>query len=430
MDPETHHRKRHRAQVAPIAAAAASSSPTSGDRAEEKNHEPDDGDLLLVFSEPVGWLVRAAAAPVELIVSALLSLAAPIVALREDSKTAPVRAARSGAALLRRLAAGLLGAAGAAVVLVFLSVAAVLLGVGLVRLWVGEPVSMRRPLHFDYTEPHPSGVAALGGTRRWRPVPAGHTARVSLVLIMPESDYNRGIGVFQVTAEAIAPNRDAITTFSQPCMLRFRSPPIRLMQACLMGIPLLMGMRTESQKITIEILRYKETSQTTEAIRVRLKPRAGTTDLPQVYAAEIFVNSQLPWGKEFVYNWKWTFYVWTSLYVYIVLLILWFCWFKPFSLVRHESFVVDRPSEGGEDMAATYKKDGEISDEMSKIIKRWRERRSKRKAPLSEMHLPELIEGSASSNLGEAREVIQDCSHFDEASKSSECVGGYVRKSK
>ena len=191
-----------------------------------------------------------------------------------------------------------------------------------------------------------------------------------------------------------------------------------------------MGICTESQKITIEILRYKETSQRTEAIRVRLKPRAGTTDLPQVYAAEIFMNSQLPWGKELVYNWKWTFYVWTSLYMYIILLILWYGWFKPFSLIRHESFVVDQPSEGGEDMADTYKKDDEISDEMSKIIKRWRERRSKRKAPLPEMHLPDLIEGSASSNVRETTEVIEDCSDFEEASESSECGGGYACKSK
>nr|XP_010909213.1 seipin-1-like [Elaeis guineensis] len=233
-----------------------------------------------------------------------------------------------------------------------------------------------------------------------------------------------------VTAEAIAPNRDTITTFSQPCMLRFKSLPVRLMRTCLMGIPLLMGICTESQKITIEILRYKETSQRTEAIRVRLKPRAGTTDLPQVYAAEIFMNSQLPWGKELVYNWKWTFYVWTSLYMYIILLILWCGWFKPFSLIRHESFVVDQPSEGGEDMADTYKKDDEISDEMSKIIKRWRERRSKRKAPLPEMHLPDLIEGSASSNVRETTEVIEDCSDFEEASESSECGGGYACKSK
>ncbi|XP_038988024.1 seipin-1-like, partial [Phoenix dactylifera] len=208
------------------------------------------------------------------------------------------------------------------VVFVAVTFAAVLLGVGLVRLWVGEPVSVRRPLHFNYTEAHPSTVAALGGAkRRGRPVPAGHTARVSLVLIMPKSDYNRRIGVFQVTAEAIAPNGDTITTSSQPCMLRFRSLPVRLMRTCLMGIPLLMGICTESQKVTMEVLRYKETGRRTEAIRVRLKPRAGTTDLPQLYAAEIFMTSQLPWGKELVYNWKWSFYVWTSLYMYIMLLI-------------------------------------------------------------------------------------------------------------
>lgn len=72
---------------------------------------------------------------------------------------------------------------------------------------------VRERLHFDYTQPHPKAVFVFGGSLQGLAaasgagyfnkhiimgVPVGHTFTVSLELLMPESDFNRAIGVFQV----------------------------------------------------------------------------------------------------------------------------------------------------------------------------------------------------------------------------------------
>ncbi|KAF3951202.1 hypothetical protein CMV_023121 [Castanea mollissima] len=74
--------------------------------------------------------------------------------------------------LLKMLSLDSLGAAYVCVVLMVVLVLAVVLGVGLLQL----------------------------NNRRKKPmgVPIGHTFNVTLVLLMPESDFNRDIGVFQV----------------------------------------------------------------------------------------------------------------------------------------------------------------------------------------------------------------------------------------
>ncbi|RVX07428.1 Seipin-1 [Vitis vinifera] len=93
-------------------------------------------------------------------------------------------------------------------------------------------------------------------------------------------------------------NGDVIAKSSHPCMLRFRSLPVQLTRTFLMGVPLLLGISSETQELTIEILKHKEGYSRTKAIRVTLIPRAGTLSLPQIYEAELLMNSQLPWKKK------------------------------------------------------------------------------------------------------------------------------------
>lgn len=200
-------------------------------------------------------------------------------------------------------------------------------------------------------------------------------------------------------------------------MLRFRSLPVRLIRAFLMGMPLLLGICSESQQVAIDLMRYKETRRkSTEMIRVWLTPRAGTTDLPQLYEAELLLKTQLPWPKDLLYNWKWTLYVWTSLHVYFVLLILLACCIQ----FRVSSWRVESNLEAKKEVKEKNCRTGaEVSAKFSEALRRWRERR-KRKPP-RERRRPELIEGSASWAAGgeEASEVVDDSGVFA-ASESSE----------
>lgn len=175
-----------------------------------------------------------------------------------------------------------------------------------------------------------------------------------------------------------------MATSGQPCMLRFRSSPVRLMQTFIMGLPIVMGIFGETQEIRVKNLKHKEGYLRTEAIKVTLKPRAGSTALPELYAARIIINSQLPWRKELVCNWKWTFYVWSSLCTYIMLLMILFSCCKP--IVFPLMSVGDRKQRDQaiqvvRDQQSNLGGDGAISDdECSDTLRKWRQIRSERKS--------------------------------------------------
>lgn len=127
---------------------------------------------------------------------------------------APSTVVHEGSFLLKqgvkKLAIGLLAAIHTFVVLLLILGLSFTLGIGLVNRWVEQPVSFREDLHFDYTQNHPAAVFTFaagdyGGYKdplltssKVGGVPIGQTVYVSMLLLLPESDYNREIGVFQV----------------------------------------------------------------------------------------------------------------------------------------------------------------------------------------------------------------------------------------
>ncbi|XP_027088813.1 seipin-1 [Coffea arabica] len=352
----------------------------------------------------------------------------------------PSKLFRGCGVLLNKVFLGFLGAVHVCKILMLLLVVAVILGVGLVRFWAEEPVFIGERLHFDYTKAHP--VAAFSfhcdsgcqgythqiNYKRNMGVPVGHTFYVSLVFLMPESDYNREIGLFQVTAEVISRNGNIMARSSHPCMLRFRSWPIRTMQTFLMGLPLLLGIRAETQKVTVPMLKHKEDFPRTEAIKVTLIPRAGTDFLPQLYEAEILLKSELPWAKELVHRWKWTFYVWTSMHIYVFLLVILLRCSRPLILpVMRKS-----PSSTNSKQESEVKASSEQTEERSSrderyasvTLRRWQENRSKRKAMLPHQDIAETEVSSASSTRltrEETGATLEDDDEDDTGDSESVC---------
>lgn len=100
-----------------------------------------------------------------------------------------------GTALLGRMAMGLAAAAYVLMVLMVAMVVAAVVGVGVVRSWAEEPLYVRESVQFDYSDAHPTALLTFAA------VPPGHTVYVSLSLLMPDSDYNRDVGIFQVTKQ-------------------------------------------------------------------------------------------------------------------------------------------------------------------------------------------------------------------------------------
>lgn len=256
----------------------------------------------------------------------------------------PPRVTEGGGMVLRKLGFGCLAAIYVFSVLIAIMMFALLLALTFVTIWIEKPVIIRESLHFDYTQPNPSAIVSFNGTRAGfdppqkvsgrRIIPAGHKFYVTVTLVMPESDYNRRIGMFQVTAELISSAGEVIVRSSQPCMLHFRSSQVHLLRTFLMGLPLLMGILGETQTVEIHLISYEEKITPTESVKIILQPKAGRSGLPELHSAEIDIHSQLPLIKEFALSWKWTFCVWSALTFYFLLVGLVICCCKQVILPR------------------------------------------------------------------------------------------------
>ncbi|XP_052139432.1 seipin-1 [Oryza glaberrima] len=370
----------------PFLPAAASSSDGDGDGDGFYIGEPrnpaagaDSTDVFLFLAVPAGWLVRLAAFVGELVASAILGLVYPVAALIGWLRAVPAAVA----SLLRRASTGLLAAACTFAVLAAAFVVSLVLGFALVRHWVAEPVTARHPLYFDYTEAQPSAAVALGGGAA--ALPAGHAVRVSMALLLPDSYHNRHIGVFQIKSEAISVSGITIASTTQPYLIKYKSSPVRLIQTALLCVPLTMGIRSESQDANLKLLHYREghgRHKRTVLIRVMLQPRAMTVHLPQVYKAEIVVQTTLPWTKELVRALKWTLCVWVSLCVYVFILVLaMICWSRsPSAFSARDRRLYDHQviENSGLDMGDS----GERSDKelYGGVGVKWKQRIRKRKA--------------------------------------------------
>ncbi|KAJ4912168.1 putative adipose-regulatory protein (Seipin) [Raphanus sativus] len=303
-----------------------------------------DTDLKIPDPLRADWFLTIVDIQADLIYNALVVLTSPLFLLYRSYRraTATISAAervvkrapsqiKGGAGrIVRRTWFGVMGACHVSAIMVVALILAGVIGVGIVSLYVEKPVVVREKLFFDYTEDNPSAVFSFDKKKRPFGVPLGHKVHVSLVLWMPESDLNRRIGLFQLKVELLSLKGEIIARSSQPCMLRFRSQPIRLARTFVMSVPLVTGIANEAQTMRIDALIHQEKWPRTRAVRTTLIPRAQTRLLPQLYEAEIVINSKPPWTKRMAYNWKWTLCVWTSMYLYVPILIALLWCFRPF----------------------------------------------------------------------------------------------------
>lgn len=194
---------------------------------------------------------------------------------------------------------------------------------------------------------------------------------------------------------------------AQPYMLRYKSTPVRLAQSALMCVPLTLGMRAETQTANLKVLQYREghgRHKRTGLIRVLLQPRAATVQLPQVYRAEVVVQTTLPWTKGLARGLKWTLCVWVSSSVYIVLIVLAICWVRPLaaSVRNRRSPELQAIEKIGSALGTGDRGESPRKELPEHLTMKRRERRSKRKPQFrTQLHGGsvelEATEGSTSS---------------------------------
>lgn len=200
-------------------------------------------------------------------------------------------------------------------------------------------------------------------------------------------------------------------------MLRFHSQPIRAMQTFLLSAPLVFGLRNEIQILNIPLLKYKEHYYPrTLTIKISLIPRAGAPFLPQLYEARLIVNSQLPWRKELVRNWKYTFYVWTSFYIYLTFLVVLISRFRWIIFPTMTTFTNYQRLAGSDVLEEEIEESPQVvgrDRQSSVMLNRWRQNRNKRKAML-------LGGGSDATSMSVTRD--EDASVTNEEVRDSESI--------
>ncbi|MCO5603276.1 hypothetical protein L7F22_057425 [Adiantum nelumboides] len=170
-----------------------------------------------------------------------------------------------------------------------------------------KPIHITKQLYFDYTKSHPVASLDLLSLNIYpkgnvsKSIKANHKTsfryRGTLFLTIPESNYNRNLGVFQVTSELLSDTGDVLAKASLPSMLHFKSNILHNVRSISLAIPLLAGVASETQTLRLPLLDWQQdmaSSKRSSMLRISLVPRAGrgsSDGLPELYRAEIQIDS-------------------------------------------------------------------------------------------------------------------------------------------
>ncbi|MFS8030568.1 putative Seipin family protein [Helianthus anomalus] len=111
--------------------------------------------------------------------------------------------------------------------------------------WIMEElVQVTEKLTFDYTKDTPTTFvvissclessvmvhnekSVIGSSAGSRVIPFDHEVQATVSLTLPESDYNINLGIFHLRVDFLSSDGNFLASTRQPCMLRFKSQPIR-----------------------------------------------------------------------------------------------------------------------------------------------------------------------------------------------------------
>ncbi|KAK6946600.1 Seipin family, partial [Dillenia turbinata] len=197
---------------------------------------------------------------------------------------------------------------------------------------VEEPIQTRETLNFDYTKTSPIAFMPLMSSSSLacknceqnvlapkavesRYIPYNRKLQLTVSLTLPESEYNRNLGMFQVKVEFLSTRGRVAASSSYPCMLRYKSQPVRFAETVLKTAPLIAGFQSESQTLEIRMTDFVEGMEPTECLKVTLEQRAefqAGAGIPEIYAATLALESELPQIKRLIMNWRRTIFIWLS----------------------------------------------------------------------------------------------------------------------
>ncbi|CBI30736.3 unnamed protein product, partial [Vitis vinifera] len=249
--------------------------------------------------------------------------------------------------LLSRFGWSLLLSVYVASILCGLLVAAFVVSGFVMRYLVEEPIRMEEALNFDYTKNSPVAFVPIKGLHV---IPPNHKLQVTVMLTLPESEYNRNLGVFQVRVDFLSAEYRRLASASRTCMLQFKSMPIRLLLTFFKMAPLVAGYLSESQTLNVHFSGFTEGDEPTACLKVTIEQRAEYrpgAGIPEIYASSLILESELPLVKRILWYWKKTVFIWISMTVFLMELVFTLICCRPIILPRV------RPRDGSASGSAT-----------------------------------------------------------------------------
>lgn len=143
--------------------------------------------------------------------------------------------------------------------------------------------------------------------------------------------------LLKVKVEFLSTNGKVTATQSHPCILRYKSQPIRHIQTFIKAGPLLAGFESESQTLNIKMAEFTEGLEPSACLKVSLvqcaefQPGAG---IPEIHAATVALESELPQLKRVIWIWRRTILVWASFVLFLMELVLMLVIYRPIIIPR------------------------------------------------------------------------------------------------
>ncbi|XP_010462979.1 PREDICTED: seipin-2-like [Camelina sativa] len=241
------------------------------------------------------------------------------------------------------------------IVLLGLLVSSLMVGGYMINRIADEPFVVKETLNFDYTKNSPeayvpitscAGVDCVGSCkesnemskiRGLRAIPRDQKLDITLSMTLPESAYNKKLGMFQVRVDFLSADGQTISSIRRPCMLRFRSEPIRLVQTFFKVVPLVTGYVSEIQTLRLKLKGFVEKDIPTACLKIIIEQRAEYrpgAGIPELYDASLSVESGLPFFKKVIWKWRKTLFVWISMSLFITELIFTLVCCRPLIIPR------------------------------------------------------------------------------------------------
>ena len=190
------------------------------------------------------------------------------------------------------------------------------------------PASLTQDLVFDYTSTSPVAKASFVrekfGERqsqtsnvRERMLSPRQNFDVEIEFIVPNSEYNFDVGMFQVDAKMKTRQGKTLVDASRPGIVKYTSKEVKWLKTIVWWPLHALGLIDEQQNIQITMVKnYKENAEAPFTdIEVTMKPRAGSTKLPQIYEARAIIHLSMGIFVKILY-----FYPMTSFVIIVGLL--------------------------------------------------------------------------------------------------------------